>query len=264
MLDALAEGMMPLGSGIRWEVTTATGSGKSAAEAQWKPITKLGFGSGTTKAQKSLALVVVTNDMLRFGGALVDALITQEFRNSVSIASDQAVLATLTDGLTPITSSGDPREDLRKAFAEVPLGQASKPYIFAAPDALKQMALFGTADGPMLFPDISLPNGGTIAGVPTMAVDALHDFEGLGSPAGDCLLVCDAAQLAGDPGVLDLKVSRDASIQMVDNASGTSAAQTVSMFQTSSNAMLAERWFVLSRIRQTAVAIVTGASYHLS
>jgi hypothetical protein len=267
MLDAIAAGgMMPLPSGIIFAVTTAIGSGHGVLEAAWKPVTRHSFGTGITKAKKAMGLVVLSNDMLRFGGPLCDAVIKTEFRNAVSLAADEQVVAALVDGLTPISGGSDPRVDLRKMLAAVPTGQLSRLMLFAAPELLKQMSVFGTADGPCLFPDLTA-QGGSVQGIPTLPSDALTAYAGFGSPASSCLVLVDCSQLAGDAGILEYTVSEEASIEMVDNFSPTSpedepaASNLVSMFQTSSTALLSERYFVISRAREAAVAVVSGANY---
>jgi hypothetical protein len=275
MLDALLQGgAKPLPPNVIYAVTTARGSGNSALEAQWIPLSDDAFAKATAAPNRSLALVCVSEDLLRFGSDLANNLLAAELRSAISVAADVEVLATLTAGLTPISSAGNPRADLREAFEQINLGQASKPYIFVAPSILKDMALMGDTgtaastlhSGPPSFPDLALPQGGSIGGVPCMAVDVL---EGYGSPTGSSMLVVDASQLAGDPGILDILASNEASLQMLDNPTVGSpqnepgAVTLVSMFQNDSVAIRATRWFMLQRARASACAIVSGISYDL-
>jgi hypothetical protein len=270
MLDALLLDAKPLPPNTIYQVTTARGTGNNALEAQWIPLSKDAFSSAIAAPNRALALVCVSEDLLRFGGDLANNLLAAELRSAVAVAADTEVLATLTFGLTPISSAGNPRADLRKAFAAISLGQMSRPYIFTSPEMIKAMALLGGAsdEGPPMFPDLQLPNGGTVSGVPCMGIDALSGYPG--SPSGDAMLVVDAAQLAGDAGIIDVLASNEAALQMVDNPSVGSpeneptAATLVSMFQTNSVAIRATRWFMLQRARDSAVAVVEGCSYDLS
>jgi hypothetical protein len=275
MLDALLQDAKPLPPNTIYAVTTARGNGNSALEAEWISLSKDAFSSAIAAPSRALALVVVSEDLLKFGGDLANNLLGAELRSAVAVAADLEVLGTLTAGLTPISSVGNPRADLRNAFKAVNLGQMSKPYIFTSPEMLKQMSMMGETgggtpshSGPPTFPDLALPNGGSIGGVPTMAIDVLAGFPG--SPSGDSMLVVDAAQLAGDPGIIDVLASNDATLQMASGISVGSpedeptAATLVSMFQTNSVALRATRWWMLQRARASAVAVVEGCSYDLS
>jgi hypothetical protein len=269
MLDALLQDAKPLPPNVIYAVTTARGQGNNVLEAQWLSLSMDAFAKATAAPSKALALVCVSEDLIRFGGDLANNLLGAELRSAVAVAADVEVLGTLIAGLTPISSAGNPRSDLRNAFKAVNLGQMSKPYIFVSPEMLKQMALSGengTAhDGPPTFPDLMLPNGGTIGGVPCMGIDALSGFPG--SPSGDSMVVVDASQLAGDAGIVDVLASNDATLQMVDDpsigspANEPGAVTLVSMFQDNSVAIRATRWWMLQRARSSAVAIVDGCSY---
>ena len=84
-----------------------------------------------------------------------------------------------------------------------------------------------------------------------MGIDALTGYPG--SPGGDSMVVVDAAQLAGDAGIIDVLASNEASLQMVDNPSVGSpeneptAATLVSMFATNSVAI--RSWCAISPSR---------------
>ncbi len=257
MLDALAaNGMMYAPVGRKFPITAAIGTGYSVTEATWKNVTKFSFEGATTESMKAMCLVIVANDLLKFGDSLASNAIMAQLRNVVATSADLAVTAVLIDTLTPIASVGAAREDIRRALAAVNLGQTSRPIIFAAPALVHQMALEGEAYGAPAFPDLTL-TGGSISGVPVLAIDALHNYLTL----GDCLIVVDAAQLAGTPGNIDITAAASASISMTGSESGSSATTLVSMFQTDSTALRAERWFNVERVRTTAVAIVDHCSY---
>jgi hypothetical protein len=166
------------------------------------------------------------------------------------------VIDILTNGVASIASTGSARQDLRNAFEALDLDESSKPFIFAAPKLLKEMALSGADEGPPAFPDLLIAGSGTVQGTPAMPVDSLHSY----SSHGDCLLVVDARRLAGSPGGIDVTASQSADIQMTDSASG--AADMVSMFQTNSIALRATRWFNVERAMPNCVAWVTDANYH--
>jgi hypothetical protein len=256
MLDALVSGgMLPAPVGRKFPITAAVGSGYTVAEAHWVPVTKFDFTRDTATSLKSMGLVVVSQDMLRFGDQLASNAINAQLRKVVSTSADAAVIAALIGGLLGLTSTGDAREDLRLAFDLLALGQTSRPIVFVAPALAKQMALDGLAHGSPTFPDMQVVQGGSIGGVPVLAIDALTDY----STLGDCMIVCDATELAGSAGGIDITASGECDIQMVDGPTG--AASMVSMFETNSVAIRSERWFNVDRIRTTAVALVEGCNY---
>jgi hypothetical protein len=225
-LDALLPEMQRVPPNQSYGVTTATGTGHVVTEASWKPLTKMQFSAGTLGPQKAMALVVVTDGLFRFAADSGHALIESELRGAVAAATDGTVVTALLEGLTLIPSAGDARADIEAALGAVPLKQTSKPFI--------------------------------LTGMPLLGLDALTTH---GSD-GSLLLVVDANQIGGDAGALDLTVSNQATLQM-DDAPTQGASNLVSLFQTDSLALMAERWFWLKKIRTNAVAAVKHASYTL-
>ena len=269
MTDAIVARCMPVPPNTRVAVTTGTGTGNSAAEARWTPVTSLEFSAEQTAPSRALGLFVVSEDLLRRGGELATNFLGAEMSRAIVLATDSVTAGILVNGLTPISSSHNPRTDLRTALEAINLAQWSRPMVFVSPQMLSQMALLGgTSDqGPPMWPDLMLPSGGTLAGMPVAGIDALADYAGAGSPASDVMLVVDAAQIAGSAGSMDLLASNDASLLM-DSAPSVgspenepAAAQLVSMFQTDSVAFRGTRYFNIARARTTACAVVTGCSY---
>ena len=212
----------------------------------------MSFTRDSLPPKKAAGMCVVTNDVVRFSTDAGLALINAELSRAVALSADSALVPLLTSGISPISSTSDPALDLRAAFGALPLGQMSRPFIAAAPDALKQMSLMTGPSGPM-FPDLGFL-GGSISGVPCAACDALA-----GTADGDLIIVGDADQLVGDAQDLDLRVTREADIAMVDSASG--AQQMVSMFSTNSVAMQLERYFGFAKVRDSATACISHVNY---
>jgi len=74
--------------------------------------------------------------------------------------------------------------------------------------------------------------------------------------------------LADDGGVA-VDMSREASLEMLsdpvgDSGAGVGATEMVSMFQTNSVAIRAERWINWKRRRTAAVAVITAVAYTTS
>jgi len=110
----------------------------------------------------------------------------------------------------------------------------------------------GAADGPV-FANLDV-KGGTLAGCPCLASDAL----------GDQLVALDGSRmLISDPGEVDAVVSNQASIEMADNPTNNSATPTgttsVSMFQTDSSAIKVTRR--ISWDNTGPIAVVDSVNY---
>jgi hypothetical protein len=121
---------------------------------------------------------------------------------------------------------------------------------------VKQLALLGVTDGAPAFPDAAIPQGGSISGMPLLGLDILSAYPG---GLGDLLLVVDASQCAGDAGNIVMTVSDQGTIQMSDSPSGPAAS--VSLFETNSLALKADREFVFNKVRANAVAAIKNVTY---
>jgi len=104
----------------------------------------------------------------------------------------------------------------------------------------------------------------------TLSVDVLANY---GSDS-EIMLLVDASQCSGDSGDLALDISNEATLKMADDVDtvGSPAAPAVgsanpytlvSMFQTDSTAIRAERWFAFAKMRTAAVAAIKNCDYHV-
>jgi hypothetical protein len=257
LLDALLTACKRIPPNIRYGITTAVGTGSTIQESKWVKLTEFGFDNSNMSPQKALSMVVVTDELMRYSGIdQTGALLESELRGVVALACDQTVVAALLDGVTPINSVGDARHDLRVALDAVPLTQASKPFILTSPNQVKQLGLLGLTDAAPAFPDVTIPTGGSISGMPLLGCDVLNQYDS----GGDVLIVCDASQIAADAGVIELDASNSASLQMSDSPTDA-AADVVNLYQTGSTALRARRDFNFQRIRSSCVALIDGVNY---
>jgi HK97 family phage major capsid protein len=126
------------------------------------------------------------------------------------------------------------------------------------------LSQFRNALGQREFDGITMM-GGTFEGMPVIVSQYVSG--GTGSPAEDSLLILVNASdiYLADDGQVVVDASREASLQMLDNPtnhSGTGTPTTmVSMFQTNSIAIRAERFINWQRRRAAAVAYVSGVAY---
>jgi hypothetical protein len=131
------------------------------------------------------------------------------------------------------------------------LGVGSKPYLIVTPEIGKALALQAAGAG---LSTLSW-NGGTLGGIEVAVSDA---------QAANRITAVDAASLAIAMGEIDLRSSGQATVQMDDAPSQESttptAANQVSMFQTDSRALLAERSFAIRAARPSAYAHLTNVT----
>src|SRR5262249_52393764 len=129
----------------------------------------------------------------------------------------------------------------------------SKLFIVTTPLLRKKMAFKSDTIGAKAFPSLGFA-GGTIAGVPVLASDAVT--------SGDVLLI-DASGFVASGGEIVLDNSRQADIQFETSPDSPPTASTtlVNLWQHNLHALKAVRWWGCRRLRTSAVARITGAGY---
>ncbi len=132
-------------------------------------------------------------------------------------------------------------------------------WIMQATTAL-QLSLLRNAFGQREFPDITM-NGGMLEGVPVITSQYVPNESG-----GAMMILVNASDIwLADDGAVTIDASREASLEMSDAPANTSAtptaAQMVSMFQTNSVALRAERFINWQKRRAAAVQVIDDVSY---
>jgi HK97 family phage major capsid protein len=233
-------------------------SGYVVGEGSAKQVSKLSLTSGALEPQKSHCLVAVSNELLKFGGPEVQALISRDLINSAVIAVDAGFLAVLLAGVSVGTSTGQTAEsvraDLAGLLAAVPTGQTSRLFVITTPLVSKMWAAMGAtaSNGAPAFPEMG-PQGGTILNIPVIASDAVT--------AGQVIL-CDATGIAAGTDQVVLSVLREGSIIPDTSPDSPQATSTnvVSLWQMNQTAILAERWWGAEKLRSTSVAAVSNSN----
>jgi hypothetical protein len=261
ILDALATEWLQMPTFTRFALTTGIGTGAAPVSAlTWKPVTAFSSADAITEPRKAAALVVLSNDLIRYKAVYASALMNAQLSIALANADAIDVVSVLLAGLSPIESGGDARVDLAAALDAITLGQGSRPMIFTSPKVLKQLALLGNLDAPPAFPDLVIPNGGSISGMPAMAIDALASYKSL----GDVLLIVDAARIAGDAGTPIVKIAVAGAIQMESAPTESppeTAASMISLFQEDATAIMLERFYSIVRPFADSVAVISHANY---
>jgi HK97 family phage major capsid protein len=168
--------------------------------------------------------------------------------------------------VTPVESTGNTADDIRvdvgaamAKFIAANITPAAGVWTMSATTALN-LSLMRNALGQKEFPDITMM-GGSFEGLPVIVSEHVPT-----SSAGHVVLLANATDIyLSDDGNVVLDASREASIQMLDDPTNDSVTPTatsmVSMFQTNSVALRAERWINWSKRRDAAVQLINNVNW---
>jgi hypothetical protein len=255
----LSGGMRQLPLRTRIVATTTAALGANVAEGKPKPITRLTLAGDALEPVKASAIVVLGEELI-MGAQANNAMgfLGRELQNGVALSTDTQFFASILNGVSPLSSTGstslDALTDLQLLLAEITTGASSVLYLVTTPAICKQLSLKCTADGALLFPDMT-PLGGSISGVPILISDGLS--------AGQLALI-DASGLAGGSDAVILDATQHATLEIDDSPDDPTTAGTVmtSLWQSNLRALRGERWFGVNKFRASSVALLEGADYH--
>lgn len=254
---------------------TSGGQGYWVGEGDAKPVTKFDFNSIQLGVAKVANIAVLTEELVRFSSpsadglvrdALADALRARldiDFINPAKAAVAGISPASITNGVTAIVSSGDFETDFRALMARFIAAGISPAQGVIITDSLTALSLANvqTPLGEYQYPNITI-NGGNLKGFPVIVSDYIPR-----NTAGGLLILANASDiLLADDGQVVVDVSREASLQMLDNPTNQSDGATVpttlvSLWQTNSVGIRAERFINWTKRRPQAVAYVSGTQY---
>lgn len=219
-------------------VMVASGfSANVIAEGDPKVVKHMNLGLSDVSTQKAAAIIVLTNELIRAAGGRT--LFETELRKAVTRAINASVLDQLTDSDTiSIPGSGDALADLR---AGLYMAGPSAGYVMAMPAAdVLDLSLRLENRGGM-----GVRGGTFVPGVEIVAMDEITDIH-----------VIPASQVSVLDGGLQVRGAEHATVTMAD--SPTSPSELVSLWQTNSTGLLAERNFFMSHA--APIVIVQGGS----
>ena len=252
-VDRIAASAMRLPDRFAGRVTVFSSvAASSVGEGAAKTIRYLTLTQSDFSPVKAVCQVVLSDETIAALGDEGLRILGTELKNSVAVGSDSAFLGALT-GESGEAQGGDTwqgiNDDIEELLRDLRLGAASRPFLIMTPAIAKSLAIEGLVNGV----DTLAWNGGTYAGVEILVSDA--------QTAGRITAV-DATGLVILLGDLELRSSGQALVEMVDTSSQTSVTGTganmVSMFQTNSKALLAERALAVKAIRVGSYAHLTG------
>lgn len=254
---------------IRIPAQTSGGSANWVGQGKAKPLTKFDFESITFGFSKVAAIAVLTDELIRFSNPAADALVRNALAEAVIARLDTDFInpakaevanvspASITNGIVGIPSTGDPDADAEAAFGQFVVANLQPTggvWIMSSTNALA-LSMKKNALGQKMYPEMTLL-GGTFQGLPAI----------VSQYAGTNLTLLNAPDIyLADDGGVAVDMSREASLEMESDPTGDSVTPTgtemVSMFQTNSVAIRAERWINWKRRRTAAVAVITNVNY---
>lgn len=269
--------------GLRRIPFNVTIKGQNAgATASWvgegvaKPVTSMGFNTVNLGWFKVAAIAVITDELVRFSDPNAEALVRDELARAVVERIDTDFInpsktavagvspAGILNGIDGIPSTGTDADAvlcdiqaLEDAFVDVN-NQPDQGVYIMRPGTANRLGRMQNALGQQQFPGISM-RGGTLLGTPVIVSNYV--------PEGIVALVNAGDIYLSDDGQVSVDASREASVLM-DTAPSTlmdsvtpNPAELVSMYQTNSVAVRAERYVNWARRRDAGVAYLTGVEW---
>jgi HK97 family phage major capsid protein len=257
-------------------ISTIAGGGGWVGEGMPKPLTAFNVDKTTLSPLKCANIVVLTEELLRRESYSAETLVRDEMQNALVSLIDTAFIdpanagtanvkpASIANGAPHSVATGtgdadDVRSDLRSLINEfISANSQSGPIvlIMRATDALGA-GMMVNALGQPEFPNISMGGGSLFPGLSVVTSQTV--------PAGTVIAVQPNDIFFADDGGFMVDVSREASLQMLDNPTNDTVTPTatslVSLWQTNSVGFRCERILNWKKRRSTAVAYLTGLAW---
>jgi hypothetical protein len=193
--------------------------------------------------------------------------IDTDFVDPAVAASANVSPASITNGLTPLatagTSADNARTDIQNLLESFILQNINPAnVVIIMPNTLAlALSLLRNSLGQPEFTGLTM-NGGRLEGLPVITSQYAANQSGF----GNMVIAVKADEVfLSDDGQVTVDVSREASLQMLDNPTNNSATATpttmVSMWQTNSIALRAERYINWARRRTNAVVYMDDVNW---
>ncbi|MDH5244821.1 MAG: phage major capsid protein [Betaproteobacteria bacterium] len=264
---------------VRITGQTSGGDGYWVGQGAPKPLTSFGFNAQTLTYAKVAAIAVITEELARFSSPSAEALVREalagavveridtDFVDPAKASSANVSPASITNGVTALSSAGtsadNARTDLMNLLEQFILANVNPSgLVLIMPNTLAlALSIMRNSLGQQEFPGMTV-TGGTLEGIPVIASQYAANQSGY----GNMVIVAKANDIAlADDGQVAVDISREASLQMLDNPTNNSSSATattmVSMFQTNSIAIRAERWINWAKLRTSAVAYMDDVNW---
>lgn len=258
---------------------TSGGEGYWVGQGAPKPVTSFQVAPTTLTWAKVANIAVLTEEIVRFSSPSAEALVRDELARSLIERLDTDFIdpakaavanvspASITNGLSALTSAGtsadNARTDLQNLLEQFILNNIDPTSLVLIMPSTLALALSVQVNslGQPEFPGLTM-RGGTLLGIPVITSQYAANQSG----AGNLVVAVNASDIfLSDDGQVTIDMSRETSLQMADNPTNNSATATgaslVSMFQTNSIALRAERFINWARRRTGAVAYMDDVNW---
>jgi HK97 family phage major capsid protein len=270
----------PIPFNVRIGGQTSGGSANWVGQGKAKPVTKFDYNAITVPFTKIAAISVLTQELARFSDPSAEMLIRDSLADAVTAKADNDLFdpdaaavanvspAGLLNGVTPVAGPGnstDP-DDIRCALLRLwapwdTTNLGIRPAYYTTPAVARMLSFMTDSLGNPAFPGIT-PTGGNYKGVPVRVSNYIANNGGSGG--APFILVDEAEVYLADDGGVTLDASEEASIEMSDAPAGAAGVPTassvsvVSMWQTNSIALRAERYIWWGLRRSGAIQWIDG------
>lgn len=246
---------------------TAGGSYGWVGEAKPKPVTKLAFSSVTLPYAKVAGIIVLTEELVRLSSPSAEALVRADMIAGIAQFLDTQFIdpavaavagvspASITNGADTAAATANPMADIMglvKHFSDNNIDVTGLTFIMSPSNALS-LSFRSNLDGSPQFPGVTI-DGGSYKGL---------NFVTSNTAGTNVIAVQPRLVLYADDGGVTIDASREASLQM-DSAPASPADATtvyVSLWQTNTVGLRAERWASWLRAHAKAVKYLTAAAW---
>jgi len=252
---------------VKIPMQTAGGTYGWVGEAKPKPLTKLAFSSDTLGMTKVAGIIVLTEELVRSSNPSAEALCRQDMVAGIAQFLDSQFIdpavaavagvnpASITNGAPTAAATTNPVADIMgliNHFATNNIPVDGLAFILSASNALS-LSFRANLDGSPQFPGVGI-NGGSYKGL---------TFITSNTASTNVVALQPSQILYADDGGVTIDASREASLQM-DSAPMSPADATtvyVSLFQTNSVALRAERFINWKKVNANAVKYLTATAW---
>lgn len=267
---------------VRMGSMTSGTTGYWVGQGKPIPMSKGATSSLSLGITKAAGLSAYDDELLKISSPSIELMVRNDLAKAVAQTLDTSFIdpnnggqtniqpASVLYGVTPITPSGTNAAavaaDVASVFAAAiaaNLDPMSGVWIMSPTTALK-LSLMQTSLGQPQYPGLTI-KGGVWQGLPVI-VSANASISGSPQFGNMIVLVLQNEIFVADDGDVDIQISNEASLEMLDNPTnqstgGTTATSMVSMFQTQSWAIKAVRYANWLKRRSAAAAFIQAASY---
>ena len=246
------------------------------------PLSKGATGSMSLGITKAAGMSAYDDEILKSSSPSIEVMLRDDLAKAVAQTVDVSFIdpnnggvtnvtpASVLYGVTPISASGTNAAavaaDIASVFAAsiaANLDPMSGVWVMSPTTALK-LSLMLTVNGTPQYPGISI-KGGTWQGLPVV-VSPNAVIAGSPQFGNMIVLLLQNEILVADDGGVDIQISNETAIEMLDNPTNAStptvtATAMVSMFQTQSWAIKAVRYVNWTKRRSAAAAFIQAANY---